>query len=169
MVAWTQSSVVHSLWGRPAGRTGAPSAVGSCSFQRTKPAGGPARGLAWSHYVRTDPMQASAGPLPVPSLQLQLICSCRRCASYVLIISRWARCTAACSILLRSLCPQGPAGHCLLSFTNIKELFAEDATSSIRHARCQANNRIGASSPETGTRTLLLASVIGLASTRPSS
>jgi len=119
-----------------------------------------------------DPMQASAGPLPVPSLHLQLISSCSRCrfcASYVLIISRCARCTAACSILLRSLCPQGPAGHCLLSFTNIKELFAEDATSSIRHARCQANNRIGASSPETGTRTLLLASVIGLASTRPSS
>ena len=73
-----------------------------------------------------DPMQASAGPLPVPSLHLQLISSCSRCrfcARYVLIISRCARCTAACSILLRSLCPQGPAGHCLLSFTNIKELF----------------------------------------------
>ena len=169
MVAWTLSCAFNFGADRPGG---APSAVGSRSFQRTKPAGGPARGLAWSHYVRTDPMQASAGPLPVPSLHLQLISSCSRCrfcASYVLIISRCARCTAACSILLRSLCPQGPAGHCLLSFTNIKELFGEDATSSIRHARCQANNRIGASSPETGTRTLLLASVIGLASTRPSS
>jgi hypothetical protein len=144
MNGWTMHGCVDTVmciqfWGRPAGR----SALGRWfAFVPTYETGG--RTSARPRLVTLRTNRSNASLCQCQSLQLQLISSCSRCrfcASYVLIIRRCARCTAACSILLRSLCPQGPAGHCLLSFTNIKELFAEDATSSIRHARCQANNR----------------------------